>query len=244
VNPIEKLAEGPRDRTGTIFGVFERFTDRARKVLMLAQEEARLLNHSFIGTEHILLGLIREGDGVGARALRSLGISLEAVREKVAETIGMSASAPTAPPPFTPRAKKVLELSFREALARHHDYIGTEHLLLGLVREGEGVACTVLVNLGADLPRVRQAVFELMSGVGQQPETVGHGRDFEASFMQPPHQEPCCPQCRWPLSDGARFRTVAVFPDVEEDAHPLSMDVIYCRQCGTTLQIVRTEEPS
>jgi ATP-dependent Clp protease ATP-binding subunit ClpC len=152
--------------------VFERFTDRARRVLVLAQEEARLLNHSFIGTEHILLGLIHEGEGVAAKALESLGISLEAVREKVEETIGMAGTAPSGSPPFTPRAKKVLELSLREALQLGHSYIGTEHMLLGLVREGEGVAATVLVSLGADLGRVRQQVIQLMSG-SQGKESVG-----------------------------------------------------------------------
>src|SRR6201994_3967531 len=144
--------------------MFERFTDRARRVLVLAQEEARLLNHNFIGTEHILLGLIHEGEGVAAKALESLGISLEAVREKVEETIGPAGSAPTGSPPFTPRAKKVLELSLREALQLGHNYIGTEHMLLGLVREGEGVAAQVLQSLGADLPRVRQQVIQLLSG--------------------------------------------------------------------------------
>jgi ATP-dependent Clp protease ATP-binding subunit ClpC len=144
--------------------LFERFTDRARRVLVLAQEEARLLNHSFIGTEHILLGLIHEGEGLAAKALESLGISLEAVREKVEETIGPAGSAPTGSPPFTPRAKKVLELSLREALQLGHNYIGTEHMLLGLVREGEGVAAQVLQSLGADLPRVRQQVIQLLSG--------------------------------------------------------------------------------
>jgi hypothetical protein len=144
--------------------LFERFTDRARRVLVLAQEEARLLNHSFIGTEHILLGLIHEGEGVGAKALESLGISLEAVRVKVAETIGPAGSGPTGSPPFTPRAKKVLELSLREALQLGHNYIGTEHILLGLVREGEGVAAQVLVSLGADLTRVRQQVLGLLTG--------------------------------------------------------------------------------
>ena len=128
--------------------MFERFTDRARRVLVLAQEEARLLNHNFIGTEHILLGLIHEGEGVAAKALESLGISLEAVREKVEETIGPAGSSTTGSPPFTPRAKKVLELSLREALQLGHNYIGTEHMLLGLVREGEGVAAQVLVSLG------------------------------------------------------------------------------------------------
>jgi ATP-dependent Clp protease ATP-binding subunit ClpC len=133
-------------------------------VLVLAQEEARLLNHNFIGTEHILLGLIHEGDGVAAKALDSLGISLEAVREKVEERIGPSGSSTSGSPPFTPRAKKVLELSLREALQLGHNYIGTEHLLLGLVREDEGVAAQVLVSLGADLSRVRQRVIQLLSG--------------------------------------------------------------------------------
>ena len=152
--------------------MFERFTDRARRVLVLAQEEARLLNHSFIGTEHILLGLIHEGEGVAAKALDSMGITLEAVREKVEETIGMTGTPPSGSPPFTPRAKKVLELSLREALQLGHSYIGTEHMLLGLVREGEGVAAQVLVSLGADLGRVRQQVIQMMSGY-QGKEAVG-----------------------------------------------------------------------
>jgi hypothetical protein len=150
--------------------VFERFTDRSRRVLVLAQEEARLLNHNFIGTEHLLLGLIQEREGVAAKALASLGIGLEAVREKVAETIGPAGSSVTGSPQFTPRAKKVLELSLREALQLGHNYIGTEHLLLGLVREGEGVAAQVLVNLGADLSRVRRRVAELLhGGQGDEP---------------------------------------------------------------------------
>src|SRR6267154_5104634 len=144
--------------------MFERFSQRARQVVVLAQEEARLLNHNFIGTEHILLGLIHEGEGVAAKALESLGISLEAVREKVEETIGPAGSSPTGSPPFTPRAKKVLELSLREALQLGHNYIGTEHILLGLIREGEGVAAQVLQKLGADLNRVRQTVIQLLSG--------------------------------------------------------------------------------
>ena len=144
--------------------MFERFTDRARRVLVLAQEEARLLNHSFIGTEHILLGLIHEGEGVAAKALDALGITLEAVREKVEETMGMTGNPPSGSPPFTPRAKKVLELSLREALQLGHSYIGTEHMLLGLVREGECVAAQVLVSLGADLAKVRQQVIQMMSG--------------------------------------------------------------------------------
>ena len=144
--------------------MFERFTDRARRVLVLAQEEARLLNHGFIGTEHILLGLIHEGEGVAAQALEALGISLWAAREKVEETTGPVASGETASPPFTPRAKKVLELSLREALQLGHNHIGTEHILLGLMREGEGVAVQVLLSFGADQPTVRKKVFELIGG--------------------------------------------------------------------------------
>ena len=144
--------------------MFERFTDRARRVVVLAQEEARMLNHNYIGTEHILLGLIHEGEGVAAKALESLGISLEAVRAQVEEIIGQGQQAPSGHIPFTPRAKKVLELSLREALQLGHNYIGTEHILLGLIREGEGVAAQVLVKLGADLNRVRQQVIQLLSG--------------------------------------------------------------------------------
>jgi len=157
--------------------VFERFTDRARRVVVLAQEEARLLNHNYIGTEHILLGLIHEGEGVAAKSLESLGISLEAVRAQVEEIIGHGGSAPSGHIPFTPRAKKVLELSLREALQLGHNYIGTEHILLGLIREGEGVAAQVLVKLGADLSRVRQQVIQLLSGYagGKEGAPAGGG---------------------------------------------------------------------
>ncbi|MGO9877704.1 MAG: ATP-dependent Clp protease ATP-binding subunit [Acidimicrobiia bacterium] len=153
--------------------MFERFTDRARRVVVLAQEEARLLNHNYIGTEHILLGLIHEGEGVAAKALESLGISLEAVRAQVEEIIGHGGQAPSGHIPFTPRAKKVLELSLREALQLGHNYIGTEHILLGLIREGEGVAAQVLVKLGADLSRVRQQVIQLLSGYAGSKESGG-----------------------------------------------------------------------
>ena len=150
--------------------MFERFTDRARRVVVLAQEEARMLNHNYIGTEHILLGLIHEGEGVAAKALESLGISLEAVRQQVEEIIGQGQQAPSGHIPFTPRAKKVLELSLREALQLGHNYIGTEHILLGLIREGDGVAAQVLVKLGADLNRVRQQVIQLLHGYqGKEP---------------------------------------------------------------------------
>ena len=160
--------------------MFERFTDRARRVVVLAQEEARMLNHNYIGTEHILLGLIHEGEGVAAKGLESLGISLEGVRAQVEEIIGQGQQAPSGHIPFTPRAKKVLELSLREALQLGHNYIGTEHILLGLIREGEGVAAQVLVKLGADLNRVRQQVIQLLSGY-QGKETVAQGGPAEGT---------------------------------------------------------------
>ncbi|AJQ91634.1 ATP-dependent Clp protease ATP-binding subunit [Propionibacterium freudenreichii] len=157
--------------------MFERFTDRARRVIVLAQDEAKMLNHNYIGTEHILLGLIHEGEGVAAKALEQMGISLEAVREQVIEIIGQGSTPPTGHIPFTPRAKKVLEYSLREALQMNHSYIGTEHILLGLIREGEGVAAQVLIKLGADLNRVRTTVLQLLSGYqeegGGQPATAG-----------------------------------------------------------------------
>ncbi len=143
--------------------MFERFTDRARRVVVLAQEEARVLNHNYIGTEHILLGLLREDEGVAAQALKALEISLETVRQQVEQIIGQGQQAPSGHIPFTPRAKKVLELSLREALQLGHNYIGTEHILLGLIHEGHGVAAQVLARLGADLNRVRQQVVELVN---------------------------------------------------------------------------------
>ena len=154
--------------------MFEKFTDKARRVVVLAQEEAKLLNHNYIGTEHILLGLIHEGEGVAAKALEALGINLEQVREQVQDIIGQGQQAPSGHIPFTPRAKKVLELSLREALQLGHSYIGTEHLLLGLIREGEGVAAQVLTKLGADTNKVRQQVIQLLSGYqGKEAVSVG-----------------------------------------------------------------------
>jgi Clp amino terminal domain, pathogenicity island component/UvrB/uvrC motif len=144
--------------------MFERFTDRARRVVVLAHDEARRLDHNYIGTEHLLLGLISEGEGVAARALKSLEISLDAVRQQVEEIIGQGQQAPSGHIPFTPRAKKVLELSLRESKQLGQNYIGTEHILLGLIREGDGVAAQVLVRLGAELNRVRQQVIQLLHG--------------------------------------------------------------------------------
>jgi ATP-dependent Clp protease ATP-binding subunit ClpA len=157
--------------------MFERFTDRTRRVVVLAQEEARMLNHSYVGVEHLLLGLIHEGEGVAAKTLESLGISLEAVRQQVEEIIGQGQQAPSGHIPFTPRAKKVLELSLQEAQWLGHDRIGTEHILLGLIREGDGVAAQVLVKLGADLNRVRQQVIQLLHGYqGKEPAAAGAGQ--------------------------------------------------------------------
>jgi ATP-dependent Clp protease ATP-binding subunit ClpC len=167
--------------------MFERFTDRARRVVVLAQDEARMLNHNYIGTEHILLGLTREGQGVAARTLESLGISLDAVRQQVEEIIGRGQQAPSGHIPFTPRAKKVLELSLREARQLGHDYIGTEHILLGLIREGDGLAAQVLVNLGVHLDRAREQVIRLLHGgpgaepaIGPNDELLGYLRTFIA----------------------------------------------------------------
>jgi ATP-dependent Clp protease ATP-binding subunit ClpC len=144
--------------------LFQRFSDSARRVVVLAQEEARKLNHNYIGTEHLLLGLIQEGEGVAAKSLETFQVNLDAVRSQVVEVIGRGSSPPSGHIPFTPRAKKVLELSLREALQLGHNYIGTEHILLGLIREGEGVAAKVLVKLGVDLERLRNQVLKSLTG--------------------------------------------------------------------------------
>jgi len=154
--------------------MFERFTDRARRVVVLAQEEARLLQHDYIGTEHILLGLLHEGEGVAGRVLGEMGISLDAVRDKITSIVGCGGGAPTGHIPFTPRSKKVLELALREALALKHNYIGTEHILLGLLREGEGLAAQVLVELGADLRTARQNVIHMIGPAVARPGMRGY----------------------------------------------------------------------
>ena len=165
--------------------MFERFTDRARRVVVLAQDEARSLNHNYIGTEHLLLGLITEGEGVAAKALESLDINKDAVRSAVIDIIGEGEKPVEGHIPFTPRAKRVFELSLREALQLGHNYIGTEHLLLGLLKEGEGVASQVLIKLGADLSKVRQTVIELLSGYQRNGddgrESVGVGASSSGS---------------------------------------------------------------
>ena len=223
--------------------MFERFTDRARRVVVLAQDEARLLNHNYIGTEHILLGLAREEGGVAARALDSLNISLEAVRQQVEEIIGQGHAAPTGHIPFTPRAKKVLELALREALQLGHNYIGTEHILLGLIREGEGVAAQVLQKLGADLERVRQTVIQQLSGQGFGSEVgswVGSGVGSYVE-MHPASEEilravPLCPTCSRPLERTLRYRVLSVESDEEqEESETLTVKVAYCTTCGRAI---------
>jgi Clp amino terminal domain, pathogenicity island component/ClpX C4-type zinc finger len=191
--------------------VFERFTDQARRVVVLAQEESRLLNHNYIGTEHLLLGLIHEGEGVAALTLESLGISLVHVRAQVEEIIGRGGTPPSGHIPFTPRAKKVLELSLREALQLGHDYIGSEHILLGLIREGEGVAAQVLVRLGAELPFVRQRVVEMLSGRGEYAPSVTPVMSESFGERRPSatirRRDPMCAFCRRDLSELEHYAT-------------------------------------
>jgi hypothetical protein len=196
--------------------VFERFNQRSRRVLVLAQEEARLLSHSFIGTEHILLGLIHEGEGIAAKTIESLNISLQAVRERVDVTIGPAGSTPTGSPPFTPRAKKVLELSLREALQLGHNFVGTEHLLLGLTREGEGVAVQVLQSLGADLPRVRQRVLELIASAApeepfERPVPGAHGLVAAPDYDWPYPTRVIAGPATGLTSSGTELRVVGLF---------------------------------
>jgi ATP-dependent Clp protease ATP-binding subunit ClpC len=209
--------------------MFERFTDRARRVVVLAQEEARMLDHNYIGTEHILLGLIHEGEGIAAEALTTMGIGLDAVRGQVEQIIGKGQAKAAGHIPFTPRAKKVLELALREALQLGHNYIGTEHILLGLVREGEGVAAQVLQKLGADLNRVRQAVIRLLGEKGQEP-SVALQEEVEGEAER---RGPRCPRCDADLAVFATYRTITV-PD-EEESGGRKAAFVFCRSCSYTL---------
>jgi ATP-dependent Clp protease ATP-binding subunit ClpC len=184
--------------------MFERFTDRARRVVVLAQEESRMLNHNYIGTEHLLLGLIHEGEGIAAQALESLGISLEAVRQQVEERVGQGRVAPTGHIPFKPEAKKALEFALREALQLGHNYIGTEHILLGLIREGDDVAAQVLQNLGADLNRVRQQVVALLAGYASSPSAEEVPLQETGGEANP--SRPVSPRCP-AVGDGSRTRS-------------------------------------
>jgi ATP-dependent Clp protease ATP-binding subunit ClpC len=208
--------------------MFERFTDRARRVVVLAQEEARLLGHTYIGTEHILLGLLAEEEGLGAQALVKSGVSLSAAREKVVAVIGEGPGTPPSHIPFTPRAKKVLELALREAIALGHNYIGTEHQLLGLVREGEGVAAKVLTSLGVTLEGLRGQILDLLSATPAQPEAGG--RLTTRRQLIPP-----VPPCR---HEPAHLVYLPVEIGGSGDLPPLSVRVVRCSECGTTLGVI------
>jgi ATP-dependent Clp protease ATP-binding subunit ClpC len=216
--------------------MFERFTDRARRVVVLAQEESRKLNHNYIGTEHLLLGLLHEGEDVGAQALRSMGISLEAVRAQVEEFIGKGQTEAPGHIPFTPRAKKVLELSLRESKQLGHNYIGTEHILLGVIREGEGVAAQVLQKLGAELSKVRQQVVQLLSGFPGSLSTSVLGDRPQATWQHPEEERakaPLCPRCRNPVEETIAYGVLDVrTPEGEEGR---DVQFAFCRRCGTWL---------
>jgi ATP-dependent Clp protease ATP-binding subunit ClpC len=221
--------------------VFERFTDRARRVIVLAQEEARMLNHNYIGTEHVLLGLIHEGEGIAARALGSLGISLDSVRDEITEIIGQGQSVPAGHIPFTPRAKKVLELSLRESIELGHNYIGTEHLLLGLLAEGEGVGAQVLAKMGATLTSVRSEVLKLLEGyVGKEAVSMAGGGRVETVTREPPSTEaepadwPVCPRCRRPLEETVGYRVLDV-PAAAGESEARAVAFAFCQRCGTWL---------
>jgi ATP-dependent Clp protease ATP-binding subunit ClpC len=227
--------------------VFERFTDRARAVLILAQEEARLLNHSFIGTEHLLLGMIHEGEGVAAKALESLGVELEPVRGRVRETIQMPVDSTEAGIPFTPRAKKVLELALREALQLGHSYIGTEHILLGLVREGRGVGVQVLQGLGVEPSQVRLEVIQLLSGYqpSDAQQKVGRvgvvpPRPTGAKFGATRPGEPICTGCGAEQGEVARYRSMTIRPTTQ-DAAPIRVETVFCGQCGAVLGMFKID---
>jgi ATP-dependent Clp protease ATP-binding subunit ClpA len=229
--------------------MFERFTDRARRVVVLAQEEARLLNHNYIGTEHLLLGLIHEGDGIAARALEALDISLKEAQRQVQEIIGRGAAEqPSGHIPFTPRAKKVLELSLREALQLGHNYIGTEHILLGLIREGEGVGAQVLTKLGADLSRVRDQVTTLLAGMGVDAPSRGREAYQEGVLAAAtiawegaegaPSDAPRCSRCGADLAELGRYRTIAVREQTGDGRTEVLF--VYCGRCGCTFGALPT----
>jgi ATP-dependent Clp protease ATP-binding subunit ClpC len=173
--------------------MFERYTDRARRVIVLAQENARMLNHAYIGTEHLLLGLLHEDGGVARKALDSLGITLDAARQQVEQRVGLGQQGPSGHIPFTPRTKTVLELGLREAIQFGHSYIGTEHLLLGLARESEGIGASVLVALGAPLDAVRARVLELLGSYeGAKPTVTGPGVIYSAPRTQESYLAEIC----------------------------------------------------
>ena len=210
--------------------MFERFTDRARRVVVLAQEEARILNHDYIGTEHLLLGMLHEGEGLAAKVLAGFDITIERVRILVQEIIGTGTEMPSGHIPFTPRAKTLLEMSLREALQLGHNYIGTEHILLGMIREGEGVAVQILTNrCGLDLAELRERVLQAMSGAAaatHRPRTV---------------DAPRCPGCSVDLEGRLGTKALSATRDGEGGVDALL--VVYCRSCGRYLDSLPAAEP-
>jgi ATP-dependent Clp protease ATP-binding subunit ClpC len=223
--------------------MFERFTDEARRVLVLAQEESRTLAHDFIGTEHLLLGILRHGAGPAPEALSAMGVTLEAARARVAQTVGPRATTESGSIPFTPRAKKTLELALREALQLGHDHIRTEHLLLGLIREGEGVGAQTLVALDVDLSQLRQEVTSRLQPPAT-PDQPGPSRPASRVWRagrriraQPAGDPPRCPNCSAALVETARYRVVDVpaAEPGEQVAAEISVAIIYCQRCGIAL---------
>ncbi|MBA2725186.1 MAG: hypothetical protein H0U53_04280 [Actinobacteria bacterium] len=208
--------------------MFERFTERARRVVVLAQEESRRLNHNYIGAEHLLLGLVAEEGGVAARALVSLGIRLDVVREQVEKTLGRGKELPAGHIPFTPEAKKGLEDSLREAIDLGHNYIGTEHLLLALVSERKGVGIQILAKLGADKDAVRQKVIAMLEAAGSSEVSTGPGA--------PPIEGPICRSCRADLTETTAYRTFTI--GEHEGEGELSVIAVYCNRCGVSQGIL------
>jgi len=222
--------------------MFERFTDRARRVVVLAQEEARMLNHDYIGTEHILLGLIHEGEGVACKALQALGVNLDAVRAEVESLLGVGTEAAAGHIPLTKRAKKTFELALREAMQLGHNYVGTEHILLGLLREGEGIAGQVLTRLGADQNTVRREVTRLMAGEKGGPDGVEVARGAMTSIgvrlssappAFDPEAVPVCSNCRATLVESLRFHVVEAHE--HEGSAQRRMLLVFCGSCGTVV---------
>ena len=227
--------------------MFERFTDRARRVVVLAQEEARLLDHNYIGTEHLLLGLIDEGEGVACRALESLGVDADRIRNEMVRIVGRGPGPAAGHIPFTPQAKKILELALREALQLGHNYIGTEHILLGLIGADGGVSAEVLQELGVDANHVRQAVVQNLSGYTGTSEgepAIGVFSEYEESqkAAEAPltaavrsRDFPTCPACRASLREWLRVRTLEATTEVDATE---SVKIAFCGRCGAALQVV------
>ncbi len=214
--------------------MFERLTERARHVLVQARQEAEQLGHGRIGSEHLLLGLIREHDGTAAQVLGDLGITFDDVRDRVERSVGLAAGEPSRSPPFTPRAKRILDLSLRSAMQLGHDRIGTEDLLLGIVDEGHGVGARILQDLGVELPRVRQAVIRNLS-VDQAGASLG-GRPVGSE----PKRSPRCARCSSAIEPLLRYRSVTIRPS-SPSTHPRQADIVFCDNCGHVVGVLTSD---